>query len=225
DGRKGVEKAVESALKRHKAYLEEQERLIEISTYERECYKAGYTLLAGIDEVGRGPLAGPVVTAAVILKQGDLIEGINDSKKLNEAKREHLYEIIVNQAVAYGIGVVSPQEIDEINILQATYKAMQQAISNLKEKPDFILADAVTIPEITIPQKGIIKGDAKSISIGAASIIAKVTRDNMMKEYAEIYPEYDFQNNKGYGSKTHLEAIKRIGISPIHRKTFVKNLL
>lgn len=225
DQRKGVIKLVTSAQKRYENYLNELKRLEEISAYEKECYLNGCIYVAGIDEVGRGPLAGPVVTAVVILKQGAKIEGINDSKKLSEAKREELYDIIVKEAVDYSIGIVSPAEIDEINILQATYKAMQQCIDRLKVKPDFILVDAVTIPNIEIKQKGIIKGDAKSISIGAASIVAKVTRDRMMKDYAEIFSGYDFEQNKGYGSPKHIEAIKKIGICPIHRRSFVKNFM
>lgn len=225
DERKGVMKLVASAQKRYENYLNELKRLEEISVYEKECYLNGCTYVAGIDEVGRGPLAGPVVTAVVILKQGAMIEGINDSKKLSEAKREELYDIIVKEAVDYSIGIVSPLEIDEINILQATYKAMQNCIDGLKVKPDYILVDAVTIPNIEIKQKGIIKGDAKSISIGAASIVAKVTRDRLMKDYAEIFPEYDFEQNKGYGSPKHIEAIKQIGICPIHRRSFVKNFM
>ncbi|HCT64898.1 MAG TPA: ribonuclease HII [Lachnospiraceae bacterium] len=225
DERKGVVKLVASAEKRYQNHLNELIRLEEISAYEKECYNNGCTYVAGIDEVGRGPLAGPVVTAVVILKQGVIIEGINDSKKLSEAKREKLYDIILEEAVDYAIGIISPTEIDEINILQATYKAMQQCISGLKVKPDYILVDAVTIPNIEIKQKGIIKGDAKSISIGAASIVAKVTRDRMMKEYAQIFPEYDFEQNKGYGSSKHIQAIKQIGLCPIHRRSFVKNFM
>ena len=223
DERKGVIKLVANAEKRYYNYLGEVARLEEISSYEKVCYANGCTYVAGIDEVGRGPLAGPVVTAVVILKQGAMIEGINDSKKLSEAKREELYETIINEAIDYAIGVVSPAEIDEINILQATYKAMQQCIADLKVRPDYILVDAVTIPNIGINQKGIVKGDAKSISIGAASIVAKVTRDRMMKEYAQIFPAYDFEQNKGYGSAKHIEAIKEMGICPIHRRSFVKN--
>ena len=225
DDRKGVLNIINSANKKYNAYLQELERLKNISYYENQCRQNGYKLIAGIDEVGRGPLAGPVVTAAVILKENDLIEGINDSKKLSAAKRESLYDIILNRAVAYAFGVVSSEEIDSINILQATYKAMRQALSSLSIKPDFVLADAVTIPGIDIKQQGIIKGDAKSISIGAASIIAKVYRDRMMDEYAKIYPEYGFEQNKGYGSQSHIEAIKKFGPCPIHRKTFIKNFV
>lgn len=225
DDRKGVLNIINSANKKYNAYLQELERLKNISYYENQCRQNGYKLIAGIDEVGRGPLAGPVVTASVILRENDLIEGINDSKKLSAAKRESLYDIILNRAVAYAFGVVSSEEIDSINILQATYKAMRQALSSLSIKPDFVLADAVTIPGIDIKQQGIIKGDAKSISIGAASIIAKVYRDRMMDEYAKIYPEYGFEQNKGYGSQSHIEAIKKFGPCPIHRKTFIKNFV
>jgi len=225
DERKGVANVVNQAIKKYDLYLKEIERLKEISKYEEHYRSLGYKLIAGVDEVGRGPLAGPVVTAAVILKEGCAIEGINDSKKLSHQKREELYDIILKEAVAYSFGVVSPGEIDEINILQATYKAMAQAINGLKIKPDFVLADAVTIPGIDIQQCGIIKGDAKSISIGAASIIAKVYRDRMMEEYAKLYPEYGFEDNKGYGSSKHTDAIKKYGICPIHRRSFVKNFL
>lgn len=225
DNRKGVLSIINSANKKYNAYLEELERLKTITYYENQCRQNGYKLIAGIDEVGRGPLAGPVVTAAVILKENDLIEGINDSKKLSAAKRESLYDIIIDRAVSYAFGIVSAEEIDSINILQATYKAMRQALSALSIKPDFVLADAVTIPDIDIKQQGIIKGDAKSISIGAASIIAKVYRDRMMYEYAKIYPEYGFEQNKGYGSQSHIEAIKKFGPCPIHRKTFIKNFV
>ncbi len=225
DERKGVIKLLESAKKRYENHLAEQNRLWEISAFERECYEKGHAFVGGIDEVGRGPLAGPVVAAVVILKQDCGILGINDSKKLSETKREELYNIIIKEAVDYCVGVVSPKEIDEINILQATYKAMQKAVEGLKIKPDFLLVDAVTIPKIHIPQKGIIKGDARSISIGAASIVAKVTRDKMMIEYGKAYTGYDFESNKGYGSQRHIEGIKQNGLSPIHRRSFVGNII
>lgn len=225
DERKGVLNIIESYKKKLQAIEKEKERIESLLQYEKEIYQSGYNIIAGIDEVGRGPLAGPVVTAAVILPKDCRIMGINDSKKLSEKKRNELYDIIINNTVAYSFGVVSPKEIDEINILQATYKAMREALSKLSVKPDFVLADAVTIPDIECEQKGIIKGDAKSLSIGAASIIAKVHRDRMMEEYSKIYPEYHFEKNKGYGSKEHLEAIKKYGISPIHRKSFLKNIL
>lgn len=225
DERKGVLNIIESYKKKLQAIEKEKERIESLLQYEKEIYQSGYNIIAGIDEVGRGPLAGPVVTAAVILPKDCRIMGINDSKKLSEKKRNELYDIIINNTVAYSFGVVNPKEIDEINILQATYKAMREALSKLSVKPDFVLADAVTIPDIECEQKGIIKGDAKSLSIGAASIIAKVHRDRMMEEYSKIYPEYHFEKNKGYGSKEHLEAIKKYGISPIHRKSFLKNIL
>lgn len=225
DERKGVIKLAETAKKRKQAYFDEQERLKNIYKYEQSLYDKGCVYVAGVDEVGRGPLAGPVAAAVVILKKGDLIEGIDDSKKLSAQKREELYKVIVERAVSYAVGIVSPAEIDEINILQATYKAMREAMGKLSLKPDHLLADAVTIPLIDVPQTAIIKGDAKSISIGAASIVAKVTRDKMMEEYDKLYPGYGFAQNKGYGSAEHIKAIKEKGICPIHRKTFVKNFI
>lgn len=183
-----------------------------------------YAHICGVDEAGRGPLCGPVVAGAVILPKNCDILYINDSKKLSEKMREVLYDEITKKAVAWGIGVVSAERIDEINILQATYEAMRIAIGNLKVSPDILLNDAVTIPDIDIMQVPIVKGDAKSQSIAAASILAKVTRDRMMKEYDEKYPEYDFAKNKGYGTKAHREAIIEFGPCPIHRKTFIKKI-
>lgn len=223
DGRSGVQALVNQAKKRLQKLEEERERIHQLGKYEREYAQYGY--ICGIDEVGRGPLAGPVVAGAVILPKDCEILYINDSKKLSAKKREELYDIIMEQAVATGIGMVSPQRIDEINILQATYEAMREAISKLSVTPDILLNDAVTIPQVDIPQVPIIKGDAKSISIGAASIIAKVTRDRLMEEYEKIMPEYGFASNKGYGSGAHIEAIKKYGPSPIHRMTFIKNFL
>ena len=223
DGRSGVQALVNQAKKRLQKLEAERERIHRLGKYEREYAKYGY--ICGIDEVGRGPLAGPVVAGAVILPKDCEILYINDSKKLSAKKREELYDIIMEQAVATGIGMVSPQRIDEINILQATYEAMREAISKLSVTPDILLNDAVTIPQVDIPQVPIIKGDAKSISIGAASIIAKVTRDRLMEEYEKIMPEYGFASNKGYGSGAHIEAIKTYGPSPIHRMTFIKNFL
>ncbi|MCD8036604.1 MAG: ribonuclease HII [Clostridiales bacterium] len=225
DDRSGVIKLVESFDKKYNAYIKELERIKSISVFEKELRDNGYRLIGGIDEVGRGPLAGPVVTAVAILPENCSILGINDSKKLSAAKREELSAKIREQAVDYSFGMVSPMEIDEINILQATYKAMRKAIDGLKTKPDFILADAVTIPEITISQRGIIHGDARSISIGAASIIAKVERDAMMVEYDKAFPGYGFGHNMGYGSAEHIEALKEIGPCPIHRRTFIKNFI
>ena len=196
----------------------EKERMYKMFSFEREY--ADRQSICGIDEVGRGPFAGPVVAAAVILPKDCDILYLNDSKKLSEKKRELLYDEIYEKAVAIGIGMSSEKVIDEINILQATYKAMQQAISKLSVKPDLLLNDAVTIPQVPI-----IKGDAKSASIAAASIVAKVTRDRMMKEYDAVYPGYDFAKNKGYGTKAHIEGIKKQGICDIHRRTFVKKYI
>lgn len=225
DSRKGVQNLLTSFRKKYDKHLQELARLEEILIYERGCWEAGYELVAGIDEVGRGPLAGPVVAAAVILPKECKIEGVNDSKKLSAKKREELYDIILEKALSYGIGIVSNERIDEINILQATYEAMRDALSQLSPKADYILADAVTIPMVSTPQRGIIKGDAKSMSIGAASIVAKVYRDRLMEAFDEVYPGYGFGANKGYGSAEHIEGIKKLGITPIHRKTFVKNFL
>ena len=219
DERAGARKLVQQARKQIEQLEKERQRIEKLKTYERQYEQAGY--VCGIDEVGRGPLAGPVVAGAVILPKDCKMLYINDSKKLSEKKREELYAVIMEQAAATGIGMASPQRIDEINILQATYEAMRQAIQNLSLTPDILLNDAVTIPQVEIPQVPIIKGDEKSISIGAASIIAKVTRDRLMVEYDKIMPEYGFARNKGYGSKEHLEAIRVYGPSPIHRRSFI----
>ena len=191
--------------------------------YEREYEHLGY--VCGIDEVGRGPLAGPVVACAVILPKDCQILYINDSKKLSAAKREELYQEIEKEAVGIGLGMASPARIDEINILNATYEAMRMAISKLPVRPQILLNDAVTIPQVEIPQVPIIKGDAKSISIAAASIVAKVTRDRMMVEYDKQMPEYGFASNKGYGAAAHIEALKKYGPSPIHRQSFIGNFI
>ncbi len=187
--------------------------------FENELYLKGINLIAGVDEVGRGPLVGPVVCAAVILPKDFYDERINDSKKLTEKKRELLYDVIYKSAISIGIGMCTNDEIDEINILEATKKAMKEAINNLSIKPEHVLIDAVKL-NIDIPSTSIIKGDAKSESIAAASIIAKVTRDRMMIELDKIHPEYDFKHNKGYGTKSHIEAIYKYGVLPEHRKTF-----
>ena len=223
DDRAGVMKELEKAQLRYEKYMQEIERTYKLSEYERKY--AEYAYICGIDEVGRGPLAGPVVAGAVILPKDCDILYINDSKKLTEKKREELYDIIMEKAIATGIGYASVERIDQINILQATFEAMREAISKLSVSPDILLNDAVTIPKVNIKQVPIIKGDAKSISIGAASIIAKVTRDRLMTEYDKIFPEYGFASNKGYGSAQHIEAIKKIGPSPIHRKTFIGNFI
>lgn len=223
DERAGVVKLVESARKKLEKLEQEKARIEVLKKYEKEY--SDHAFICGIDEVGRGPLAGPVVAGAVILPKDCDILYINDSKQLSEAKREALYDEIMEKAIAAEVGLVSPERIDEINILQATYEAMRQAISKLDPAPDLLLNDAVTIPEVAIQQVPIIKGDAKSISIGAASIIAKVTRDRMMVEYDHIFPGYGFASNKGYGSKEHIEALKKFGPTPIHRRTFIKNFM
>ncbi len=215
-------KKEEQELKRQAKLEKERARIETMKVYEKEYESHGW--ICGIDEVGRGPLCGPVVASAVILPKDCQILYLNDSKKLSEKKREELYDVIMEQAVAVGIGMASPEQIDEMNILQATYEAMRQAIAGLKVKPAVLLNDAVTIPGVEIPQIPIIKGDAKSVSIAAASIIAKVTRDRMMVEYDRIYPGYDLASNKGYGTKVHMEALKSIGPCEIHRRTFIKNI-
>ena len=223
DERKGVKETVASAEKKLAKLEAEKRRLYKMYEYER-AYQA-YHFICGIDEAGRGPLAGPVVAGAVILPKDCDILYINDSKKLSEGLREQLYEEICEKAVSYGIGCVSHERIDEINILNATYEAMRLAVSELKEKPDILLNDAVKIPGLNVRQVPLIKGDAKSASIAAASILAKVTRDRMMKVYDDLYPEYGFAVHKGYGTAAHIEAIKKYGPSKIHRKTFIKNII
>lgn len=187
--------------------------------YEKELYDKNIKLIAGIDEVGRGPLCGPVVACACILPENYHLEGLNDSKKLSEKKRDKLYEILINDAISYGLGIISPKRIDEINILEATKEAMKEAIKNLKVKPEHLLIDAVKL-ETNIPSTSIIKGDAKSASIAAASIIAKVTRDRMMIELGKKYPEYGFEKHKGYGTSSHIDAVKKYGVLDFYRFTF-----
>lgn len=223
DTRSGVVALLTKAEKQLEALEKEKARTEGMKKFEKEYASFGY--LCGIDEVGRGPLAGPVVAGAVILPKDCDILYLNDSKQLTAKKREELYDIIMEKAVATGLGFVSPERIDEINILQATYEAMREAIHKLEVKPDILLNDAVTIPKVDIQQVPIIKGDAKSISIAAASIIAKVTRDRLMEQYDTVFPEYGFASNKGYGAAVHIEALKKYGPSPIHRRTFIKNFL
>ncbi|MDY5663726.1 MAG: ribonuclease HII [Blautia sp.] len=223
DSRSGVVKLLEQYRKKEEALKKEIARTEAMKAFEHKYEHLGY--LCGIDEVGRGPLAGPVVACAVILPKDCDILYLNDSKQLTAKKREELYDVIIEKAVSVGIGMAGPQRIDEINILQATYEAMRQAIGNLKVVPQVLLNDAVTIPEVTIPQVPIIKGDAKSISIAAASIVAKVTRDRMMVEYDEVMPGYGFASNKGYGSAAHIEALKKYGPSPIHRASFITHFI
>ncbi|MCI8947958.1 MAG: ribonuclease HII [Lachnospiraceae bacterium] len=222
DERAGVRALVERARKKMDAYEEELKRLEEMRLYEKQYQHCTY--ICGIDEAGRGPLAGPVVAGAVVLPENCQILYLNDSKQLSAKKREELYDIIREKAVCTGTGIVGPERIDEINILQATYEAMRQALQGLSVSPDVLLNDAVTIPGVNIRQVPIIKGDAKSVSIAAASIVAKVTRDRMMVEYDRLYPGYGFAANKGYGSGMHLEALKRLGPSPIHRRSFIKQI-
>ncbi|MGN0387841.1 MAG: ribonuclease HII [Suilimivivens sp.] len=223
DERAGVASLVEKAKKQLDAYEKELARTEKMKTFEKEY--ASYSYICGIDEVGRGPLAGPVVAGAVILPKDCDILYLNDSKQLSEKKREELYDVIMEKAVSTGLGFVSPERIDEINILQATYEAMREAIAKLSPRPDLLLNDAVTIPKVAIRQVPIIKGDAKSISIAAASIIAKVTRDRLMVQYDSVFPEYGFASNKGYGAAAHIEALRKYGPTPIHRRSFIKNLL
>lgn len=198
------------------------EKLQEMKFYENQLYAKGLNFIAGVDEVGRGPLAGPVVAAAVVLPKEFYVLGIDDSKKLSEKKREALFEEIKASCICYSIGMVENEKIDEINILEATKLAMKQAIEGINIKLEHLLIDALTLKEIAIPQTGIIKGDSKSVSIAAASILAKVTRDRMMVDYAQCYPAYAFERNKGYGTKDHYKGIDAVGICPIHRKTFLK---
>lgn len=219
DERKGVRKLLETERKKIDRYQAELARIEELCYFEKKYQDRG--LICGIDEVGRGPLAGPVVAGAVILPKDSRVLYINDSKKLSAKKREELYDIIGREAVSFSLGMATPERIDEINILQATYEAMGKAIDGLKVRPDLLLNDAVTIPQVTIDQVAIVHGDARSISIGAASIMAKVFRDRMMVEYDRIYPGYGFASNKGYGSKDHIEALKRLGPCPIHRRSFI----
>ncbi|MDO4463653.1 MAG: ribonuclease HII [Bacillota bacterium] len=223
DERAGVVTLVKKAQKQLSDYEKECRRIEKMKEFENK-YE-DYSFICGIDEVGRGPLAGPVVAGAVILPKDCNILYLNDSKQLSEKKREELYEVIMEKAISTGLGFVSPQRIDEINILQATYEAMREAIGKLDPMPDLLLNDAVTIPKVSIRQIPIIKGDAKSISIAAASIIAKVTRDRLMVKYDEVYPEYGFASNKGYGANMHIEALKKYGPTPIHRKSFIKNIV
>lgn len=223
DGRAGVRNLVDKAKKQLLAYEKELARTEKMKKYEKQYSE--YDFICGIDEVGRGPLAGPVVAAAVILPKDCGLLYLNDSKQLSEKKREELYEKIMEQAVAVGVGYNSPERIDEINILQATYEAMREAVHELRVVPDLLLNDAVTIPGLDMRQIPIIKGDAKSISIAAASIVAKVTRDRLMVQYDEVFPGYGFASNKGYGAESHIEALKTLGSCPIHRKTFIKNFV
>ena len=204
----------------------EEQRLINLKQYECELRSKGYKYICGIDEAGRGPLAGPVVVASVIMPENSMIEGVNDSKKVSEKKREKLYDLILSEAISYGVGIIGQDEIDEINILNATKKGLTISLQELTQKPDLIIVDALNnIDTLGTKYESIIKGDAKCYSIGAASIIAKVTRDRIMREWDNIYPQYGFAQHKGYGTKMHMEAIREYGLTPIHRKSFTKNIV
>ncbi|OKZ57640.1 MAG: ribonuclease HII [Clostridium sp. 26_21] len=204
----------------------EEQRLEKLKEYENELQNKGFEYICGIDEAGRGPLAGPVVVASVIMPKDSIIEGINDSKKVSEKKREKLYDLILEQAISYGVGIIGQDEIDDINILNATKKGLTNSLKELTQRPDLILVDALTnIDTLGIPYESIIKGDAKCYSISAASIIAKVTRDRIMREWDKIYPQYGFATHKGYGTSAHINAIKEYGPCPLHRKTFIKHFI
>ena len=219
DLRSGVQKAIEKRKRVIQAELDEDLRLEQILRYEKELYQAGYLAIAGIDEVGRGPLAGPVVAAAVILPPGCKIKGLNDSKKIPKKKHQEIYQAVLDNALAVGIGLMDNDIIDRVNIYEATKLAMKEALSKLSLKPEYLLIDAMKL-DVEIPQESIIKGDANSLSIAAASIVAKVTRDKLMAHYAKEFPGYDFAKNAGYGTKSHLQGLERNGVTPIHRKTF-----
>ena len=223
DTRSGVVGLVKKYDREKELLEKEKQRIEDMKVYENTYSHVGW--ICGIDEAGRGPLAGPVVAGAVILPKDKDILYVNDSKKLSEKCREELYVQIMEEALAASVGIVDNEVIDDINILQATYEAMRQAVASLKVAPQALLNDAVIIPGINLPQEKIIKGDAKSISIASASIIAKVTRDHMMDEYDKIYPEYGFAKHKGYGTAQHVEALRKYGPCPIHRMSFIKNLI
>ena len=204
----------------------EEIRLLQLKEKEDELRKKGFEFICGIDEAGRGPLAGPVVIASVIMPANSMIEGVNDSKKISKKKREKLYDQIIAEAISYGVAIIGQDEIDEINILNATKKGLTISLKELTKKPDLILVDALDhIDTLGIPYDSIIKGDAKCYSIAAASIIAKVTRDRIMREWDKVYPEYGFEKHKGYGTANHIEAIKKYGLCPIHRKSFTKHFI
>lgn len=225
DNRKGVQQLLHKWQRKMEEKKQAEDKFMQMTAYERKAREQGYKLIAGIDEVGRGPLAGPVVAASVLLPEDFKLLGLDDSKKLTEEKRESFYSYIEQHAIAIGIGFIHPEEIDEINIYEATKKAMLSSLQNLAVKPDFILIDAVQL-HTPYPSESIIKGDAKSVSIAAASIVAKVTRDRLMKEIHQHYPDYQFSRNMGYGTKEHLLALREHGPTPHHRRSFepVKSL-
>ena len=219
DSRSGVIQAIAKRKKEIQKRLDEDERLEGMLAYEKECYARGIELIAGVDEVGRGPLAGPVVAAAVILPKACKIPGLNDSKKIPKSKHKEIYEAVLQNAVAIGIGIKDNQVIDQVNIYEATKLAMMEAIGQLEPQPQHLLIDAMKL-DLPIPQTSIIKGDANSLSIAAASIVAKVTRDQMMEEFDREYPGYDFAQNAGYGTAKHLAGLDKLGVTPIHRRSF-----
>lgn len=222
DSRKGVQKLARKYKRKKERAAQEKERFRKMQKFEKELFANDYQLIGGVDEAGRGPLAGPVAAAVVILPQEIFIPGLNDSKKLSEKKREELFSVIQEQAIDLGVGIINSTRIDEINILNANYEAMQEAIADLEKTPDYLLVDGEEIPEIDIEQEKVVDGDARSISIAAASIIAKVTRDRMLVEYAKEYPEYGFAGHKGYGTAEHIAALKEHGPCEIHRYSFSK---
>lgn len=226
DERVGVQAAIEKRQREIRADLAEDQRLEAMLTYEKRLYARGLELIAGIDEVGRGPLAGPVVAAAVILPKNCKIKGLNDSKKIPKKKHQEIYDQVMEQALAVGLGFKSNQVIDQVNIYEATKLAMKEAVAKLEEQPQHLLIDAMQL-DLALPQTSIIKGDANSLSIAAASIVAKVTRDRLMADYDRKFPGYDFAHNVGYGTQTHLEGLQKLGISPIHRHSFepVKSMI
>lgn len=225
DKRQSINKIGNRLKKAYEKYNEDYKRVMNLWKYEREIFQRGYNLVAGIDEAGRGPLAGPVVAAAVILPKDLFVEGINDSKQISKTKRETIYDIIQKEALGIGIGLVDNEVIDKINILNATKLAMKKALEKIQTPPQYVLIDALELTDINIKQTPIIGGDSKSISIAAASIVAKVFRDKAMEEYGVLYPDYDFDIHKGYPTAKHYEAIKKYGITPIHRKTFLKSMV
>ena len=219
DSRSGVIQAIAKRKREIQKRLDEDERLEGMLAYEKECYARGMELIAGVDEVGRGPLAGPVVAAAVILPKACKIPGLNDSKKIPKSKHKEIYEAVLQNAIAIGIGAKDNQVIDQVNIYEATKLAMMEAIGQLEPQPQHLLIDAMKL-DFPIPQNSIIKGDANSLSIAAASIVAKVTRDQMMEEFDKEYPGYDFAQNAGYGTANHLAGLHKLGVTPIHRRSF-----
>lgn len=225
DNRESVKKIAISLSKKLDNIRKEEIRLKNLFVIEEGLLVQGYKNIGGVDEAGRGPLAGPVVAACVVINNNPMIEGIDDSKKINEKNREKLFEIIINSDISYGIGIADHNEIDEFNILNATFLAMKRAIAMTVNRPDFVIVDGnQTIRDINYPQRSIVQGDSKSVSIACASILAKVTRDRIMKEYSKIYPDYGFEQHKGYGTKDHIEAIRKYGVTPIHRMSFLKNI-